>query len=274
MPATLVELSDLLLSDTGTQARAHISDPTVEEYAAALFGGGELPPLDIFPDGRGKYWVGDGWHRALAYKKARMKVIQARLHNGGRSAAVLFAARANEKHGLRKTPEDRRRAASLLLADPEWYGRSDSWVAEAAGVALKDVQAIRKEVGGPATAEYRDAQVRKRRGAPEQPPALLDPLGQPVPQHLNDAFAAAHVIRAARKALGKLDGLACLPDLAHAVLAQATATLARHEPAAVCPDCAGSGCEAGPCGGKGWVTVREYDGLRPGQKRKCERFKV
>lgn len=274
MALTLVNLCDVLLNDQGTQARAALSELAVQEYAEVLYGGGKLPPLDLFPDGMGSYWVGDGWHRSLAYRLAKVKVVEARLHNGGRPAAVLFACRANERHGLRKTPADRRRAVHLLLTDPDWAGRSAAWVAEACGVGVNDVLRARKETGVvPPHLETRNGNCVKNRATGPPEPVLLDPLGQPVPEALSQAFRDAAVLRAARRASERAATMECLSGEAKSALALWLEALAGCEPAAVCPDCSGLGCEGRPCGGRGWVSVAGYDKLRPGQRRKCERFK-
>ncbi len=48
---------------------------------------------------------------------------------------------------MQRTPEDKRKAIELLLADPEWAAKSDRSIAEACKLDHKTVAAVRKSVG-------------------------------------------------------------------------------------------------------------------------------
>lgn len=44
--------------------------------------------------------------------------------------AILYSCGANDRHGLRRTNEDKRRAVKKSLEDPEWSGWSSNKIAE------------------------------------------------------------------------------------------------------------------------------------------------
>jgi hypothetical protein len=60
--------------------------------------------------------------------------IEAEIRQGTRRDAVLFSVDANAAHGLRPTNEDKRRAVTVLLSDPEWAAWSDREIARRCGV--------------------------------------------------------------------------------------------------------------------------------------------
>src|SRR5690606_10483672 len=60
--------------------------------------------------------------------------------------AVLFSVGANAKHGLQRTNEDKRRAVTTLLIDPEWQKWSDREIARRTGVHHDTVGTYRREL--------------------------------------------------------------------------------------------------------------------------------
>jgi phage N-6-adenine-methyltransferase len=102
--------------DGGTQPRAAIYDNVINDYANALLEGTILPPVVVFFDGD-DYWLGDGFHRYHANKKAKFSEIEADVRNGTRRDAILYSVGANVDHGLRRTNEDKRRAVMTLLTN-------------------------------------------------------------------------------------------------------------------------------------------------------------
>jgi hypothetical protein len=142
----LVSLIDV---DVDTQARVGVSDETIKEYVSVLRECQEkkeappFPPVDLFYDGS-NYYIGDGWHRVLAWRDTTISCIPALVHNGDRRDAMLFAIGANK--GLRRTNEDKRRAVSLLLADSEWSQWSTREIAAHCGVSHQLVANMRNEL--------------------------------------------------------------------------------------------------------------------------------
>ena len=149
-----LDVSQLFL-DVEIQSRAKgVIKATVDEYATAMHRGDAFPPVDVFFDSvmRADFFdgvnflVADGFHRVHAARAAGVK-IKCRIHLGDRRAAILFAAGANAKHGLKRTRADKRRAIMMLLADPEWRERSNQWISVACGASDMTVAAVRKEAG-------------------------------------------------------------------------------------------------------------------------------
>lgn len=131
-------------TDGGTQSRAALSEDAIADYAAAYAAGGELPPLGIVFDKETKsHWLWDGFHREAAARRAGIKRLPALLTPGTQRDAVLMSVGANARHGLRRTNEDKRRAAQILLSDQGWGARSDAWIAETAGVSRPFVAELR-----------------------------------------------------------------------------------------------------------------------------------
>ncbi len=128
--------------DGGTQARAELNQPTVAEYAEAIAGGAQFPPIIVFFDGS-DYWLGDGYHRLHAHNTAGKASIDADVRQGTQRDAVLYSVRANASHGLRRSNADKRKAVAILLTDAEWGAWSDNRIAQACGVDHKTVAAVR-----------------------------------------------------------------------------------------------------------------------------------
>jgi ParB-like chromosome segregation protein Spo0J len=139
----LIPLSRIRI-DGGTQPRAEINQAVVDEYAEAMTGGAEFPPVVVFHDGVA-FWLADGFHRYHGARKAEREDIDAEVKKGTQREAVLYAVGANVSHGLRRTNADKRRAVEILLADAEWAGKTDRWIAEAAAVSPDTVNRIRHE---------------------------------------------------------------------------------------------------------------------------------
>lgn len=67
-PATVSPVVDLdaLRLDGGTQPRAAIDQDTVDSYAADMRVGHRFPPVQVYLDRDGVYWLADGFHRVHA----------------------------------------------------------------------------------------------------------------------------------------------------------------------------------------------------------------
>ena len=139
---------DQIRVDGSTQARVETSDTVVSEYADALTGGAQLPPVVVFDDGE-NVWLADGFHRLGAHIKANVPTIMSEVHFGSLSDAVLFAAGANGDHGLRRTNQDKRRATTVLLTHPTWSKWSDSQIARHCKVSSNFVGDVRRSIFNP-----------------------------------------------------------------------------------------------------------------------------
>lgn len=142
----MTELSLSLINRFGgTQPRARLDDAIIQEYAEAMIAGDVFPPVTTFHDGAA-YWLADGFHRVNAALRAGRETIDATVHQGTQRDAILWSISANATHGLRRTNEDKRRAVTRLLSDPEWAGWSDREIARRAAVSDHLVADVRSSL--------------------------------------------------------------------------------------------------------------------------------
>jgi hypothetical protein len=141
--ATAIKLSDISLDSDLLQPRAMINHSVVDEYAEAMRGGEEFPPIIIFDDGEHK-WLADGYHRYYAARKAEINEISAEFRNGTKVDALRFALSANTRHGLRRSQIDRRRA--ILIAIQQFGDLSNREIARSVNVDDKTVAKYRQRL--------------------------------------------------------------------------------------------------------------------------------
>lgn len=135
--------------DGGTQIRAALDEPTVQEYTDAIKAGVKFPPIVVY-HGELKqgteFWLADGFHRVEAYLRAGIEVIACEYRVGTLRDAILAACGANAEHGLKRSNADKRRAVETFLADEEWRAWSDGKIAKLANVSRQTVSNIRGEL--------------------------------------------------------------------------------------------------------------------------------
>jgi hypothetical protein len=296
----LVPLTDIP-TDEAAQARVHVRTSTVRDYAAAMIqqvaeGGLRFPPVLLFSDGR-HYWLGDGYHRVLAARKAGLTALAAEVRPGTQRDALLYGISANSAHGLPRTRADRRKAVALLLADAEWSQWSDREIARRCQVdhqlvsrmrrcasgGLHQIQKRKVQRGG---AIYEmDVPASKAAGA-----VPSDALGLPVPEARAKLFAAlsdfyeakelferlAQVLdRIAQGPAGELYRQELVrtadngqPGFACPALRICRDRLVASEPyCGYCPNCyQASSARPYPscksCGGRGWTTRAAFERCR------------
>lgn len=134
---------EVIICDETLQSRLEINEKMVDEYYRELTEGYEPPPIDVF-DINGKYFVVDGFHRLKASVKANRCDIECTVHTGTMADARRFAAGTNRAHGLRRTNEDKKKAITMLLDDPEIAKRSDREISRLAHVSHKFVGNVRR----------------------------------------------------------------------------------------------------------------------------------
>lgn len=174
-----------IIRDSRIQPRETISSGTVEEYARVMATFPTLqehaipfepfPPVVVYEDEQGFMWLADGWHRVLAAEHAGLGEIEADIRQGGVYEAIMHAAGANARHGLRPNNRDKRRSVLMLLEHPtviteQW---SDGRVAIAAGVGPTLVRHVRAEraaqmgISAPTERLGTDGKVYARKSAAE-----------------------------------------------------------------------------------------------------------
>jgi hypothetical protein len=132
--------------DGDTQTRAEINSWAVEEFAESIKQGADFPPVVVFHDEEGNYWLSSGFHRYFAHLHNRARFINASVRKGTVRDARLFSAGSNITHGMRRTNEDKQYAIRLILKDPEWGKWSASKIGEHCGVSHTTVNTIRNEL--------------------------------------------------------------------------------------------------------------------------------
>lgn len=220
--ATLKTLSiDKILAEGGTQTRAELRVDTVVEYAEAMQRGDEFPPVDVFLDSKGNYWLADGFHRHQAACRAELPEIKANVHKGELRDAIWFALSANTTNGIRRTNADKRRCVMIALGDKEWSSMSNRAIAEHVGVSDMFVGTIRNELqtdcsSSEPTRTGKDGKKRKkpkRKPKPEpigvaehddeeQPDDETDPMDEALTNCRNNARAALNELEQCLVQLG------------------------------------------------------------------------
>ncbi|MFC5659889.1 ParB/RepB/Spo0J family partition protein [Streptomyces nogalater] len=119
----------------------------------------EWPPILVH---RSTMHVIDGMHRLRAAKEKGWHSIKAEFFDGTAEAAFVEAVRANIRHGLPLSLEDRRSAAERIVASRQ--DMSDRAIAECTGLSTKTVGGIRRRLnGGSARQEVRLGRDGRRR---------------------------------------------------------------------------------------------------------------
>ena len=139
-PTTLA--IDLIRLDGDTQSRLKINQDTVDDYVNIMFESNApwpFPPLDVFFDGD-DYFLGDGFHRLLGGKEAKLASIPCSVHKGGARDARIFGMTANDQHGLRMSRADKRAGVEWLLDQPGKM--TQAAISLTAGVSARTVQKI------------------------------------------------------------------------------------------------------------------------------------
>jgi hypothetical protein len=137
-----------ITQDKRIQQRAGgMKSARVREYSKAMKNGDTFPPIVVYYDqNAGKYWLADGFHRCAAAAAASFTEIETDLKEGTWRDALLFATGANIEHGVRRTNEDKRKAALTLLTDDEWKQWSDHEIAKRTRTTQPFVSKLRRSI--------------------------------------------------------------------------------------------------------------------------------
>lgn len=93
-----------------------------------------------------EYTLVDGDARLQALIQNKETEVPVTVEDGGDAEALVAASCSNHNHGERRTREDKRAQVKMLLDSPEWAGKTDRVVAEAAQVSHHLVGDIRTEL--------------------------------------------------------------------------------------------------------------------------------
>jgi phage N-6-adenine-methyltransferase len=136
--------------DGGMQPRGSLNWDYVKELMAAIEDGAKLPPVDVTYDGQ-EYWLWDGYHRWQAHNDLGLLDIAATLHQGDQATAQWESYGTNQTHGLRRSNDDKERAARAALRHPKAAALSNREIARHLGVDEKTIRKYREDMT--ATAE-------------------------------------------------------------------------------------------------------------------------
>jgi hypothetical protein len=143
---------EIVRLDGGTQPRAELRLDTISDYAEAMQGGAQFPPVVVFHDGT-NYWLADGFHRLNAWKQAfPQNAIEADVRQGTQADAQWFSYGANKEHdkaGTRRTTNDIGRAVLAALQHPQSKALSDESIAQHVGCHRITVQRCLKRLEEP-----------------------------------------------------------------------------------------------------------------------------
>ena len=174
--------------DEATYPRTKLNDDAVEEYGRIMKAGSKLPPIIVFQQGR-SYFLADGLHRLDGAKSFGAKEIEADVRTGSRRDAVKFAVGANDKHGVRRTNADKRRAVEIVLDDEEWRTWADNRIAKLCNVSWDLVKKIRKsylqesEDSGERLVKRGGKEYLQKKGKRQGKKKILTPVGGIVDMH-------------------------------------------------------------------------------------------
>lgn len=155
----------------------NVDSGAVQDYRDLYLAGVELPPLDVFFDGK-LYYLADGHNRWWGARGAMSLTVPCKIRQGDFNAARMFAAAANQQHGLRRSSADKRKAIKTVLElQPDW---SDRRIAEHVGVGHPLVADVRIELEGIPVEQTvarigRDGKKRKKPLKRRQMPAVNEP---------------------------------------------------------------------------------------------------
>jgi hypothetical protein len=174
---TVAVLLETVRTDGGTQIRAEIDQGVVGEYAQAYQAGEEFPALSAVFDGE-HYWLWDGFHRLAARKEAGLEDVTLAVTQGTLDDARWLAVAANKIHGIRRTPQDKRRAIfGALKLRPDL---TDSAIGKHVSVDPKTVASCRAKLaegGNPQPDERRVGLDGRSYPAPGASPKDLGHVG-------------------------------------------------------------------------------------------------
>lgn len=127
------------------QSRATINYAIVDEYAKMMSDGTVFDPVEGIQDGESHIYVWDGYHRGEAAKQAGIR-LRVRIRPGTQTDAEWLALSANQKHGQRRSMEDKQHIVRQALLHPYGLYMSDRALTRHCGVDRRLVVKVREEM--------------------------------------------------------------------------------------------------------------------------------
>lgn len=165
-------LADLRI-DGGTQSRAGDDQAAIGEYAEAYRKGEPMPPLRVVRESTPAgvlWWLYGGHHRYGGALVAGLTEVSCEVIDGTLADARWLCAAENRTHGIRRTTDDKRKAARLALEQHPEY--TDRRIADHVGVDSHTVEGVRKKLEAGQTIPALDRRIdRNGTSRPARQPA-------------------------------------------------------------------------------------------------------
>ncbi|MBE7467688.1 MAG: ParB/RepB/Spo0J family partition protein [Anaerolineales bacterium] len=127
------------------QSRAAINYAIINEYATMMSEGIVFDPIEGVQDAEGRIYIWDGYHRGEAAKRAGIR-LRVRIRPGTQTDAEWLALSANQKHGQRRSMEDKQHVVRQALLHPYGLYMSDRALTRHCGVDRRLVVKVRQEM--------------------------------------------------------------------------------------------------------------------------------
>lgn len=137
-----VRLVDIRI-DGDTQMRKSVNPEWIQGMVDKMKNDVEYPPVEARFDGT-DYWLSDGFHRYHAHSRMGIKSIEVAYLPGTKEDARRDAFKANGKHGLPLSYEDKVFKVQKAIDDPLYKDWSDAAIADLCDVSKSFVGAVRR----------------------------------------------------------------------------------------------------------------------------------
>ncbi|MCL4301395.1 MAG: ParB N-terminal domain-containing protein [Anaerolineae bacterium] len=127
------------------QSRAAINYTLINEYATMMSEGIVFDPAEGVQDAEGYIYIWDGYHRGEAAKRVGIQ-LRVRIRPGTQTDAEWLALSANQKHGQRRSMEDKQHVVRQALLHPYGLYMSDRALTRHCGVDRRLVVKVRQEM--------------------------------------------------------------------------------------------------------------------------------
>ena len=155
-----VSLSNIRI-DGGTQCRVVLNQSKIYEYLQCMKDGDEFPLIEARFDGA-TYWLTDGFHRYHAYKLLGLKEVTISYKPGTQAEAILDALKANSKHGLTLSVEDKENKVNMALSLPDGEKMSNYEIAKLCDVSQPFVAGVRDPEKKKKQKEAKEKHIKKK----------------------------------------------------------------------------------------------------------------
>jgi len=130
------------------RVRSETRGEIIEEYANRYLANEKMPPVIVFEnEGEPGFLLADGRHRLEAIKSLAPRLpkppqsVKAIKYPGGYEEALTYALLANDRNGMRRSNEDKRRCVEAALE--QWPDKTQKEIAELCGVSQQMISDAR-----------------------------------------------------------------------------------------------------------------------------------